>query len=54
MIPMILDSVSKSTFRVFVQACGLLTWTWLIYPQWDTVLILGVDTLGMGACCMAI
>lgn len=32
----------KSWSKV-LQACGLLTWTWLIYPQWDTVLILGAS-----------
>jgi len=32
----------KSWSRV-LQACGLLTWAWLIYPQWDIVFILGAS-----------
>eukprot|EP00438_Fugacium_kawagutii_P028869 Skav232851 [mRNA] locus=scaffold4108:15069:22813:+ [translate_table: standard] len=24
-----------------LQACCLLTWAWLIYPQWDTIFLLG-------------
>ncbi|CAJ1358873.1 unnamed protein product [Effrenium voratum] len=32
---------SWQTWSRLLEACGLLTWSWLIYPQWDVILAVG-------------